>query len=74
MRQCELERVEREKGSPILRRTGEKMVTFIDGLKEAKVGDFISLKKVKAWWVIDVIHDQEIESHDVKRTWSVGGL
>jgi len=74
MKQCELERVVREKNSPVVRRTGERMITFIDDLKEAKVGDYISLKKVKAYWVIDKIYDLDIESHNVKRTWSVGGL
>jgi hypothetical protein len=74
MRQCELERVERKKGIPNLVRTGEKLVTFIDGVTDDMEGDIIDLKKKEGLWVIDKIHDQEIQHHMIKRNWNVGGL
>lgn len=74
MRQCELERVIRIKGQPNLKRTGDKLVTFIDGVTEDMKDAIIDLKKKDGLWVIDKIHDQEIESHQIKRNWKVGGL
>jgi len=74
MRQCELERVIRERGNPKLKRTGEKMVTFINDVTQDMVGAIIDLKKVDGMWVIDKVHEQNIETHQIKRNWHVGGL
>lgn len=74
MKQCELERVIREKGNPKLKRTGEKKVTFIDGIGEVLEGAIIELKKSTAMWVVDKIHDQEISLHQLKRNWSVSDI
>lgn len=45
MKQCELERVVREKGNPLLKRTGEKLVSFVDGVSDSQEGAIIELKK-----------------------------
>lgn len=74
MRQCELERVVREKGNPKLKRTGEKLVSFVDGINEGLEGAIIELKKSRGLWVIDKIHGQDVELHQLKRNWSVDGL
>lgn len=74
MRQCELERVEKVKGQVNLKRTGEKKVTFIDSVTPEMIGAIIDLKKESGLWVIDKVHDQNIESHQIKRNWHVGGL
>lgn len=74
MRQCELEKVVREKGSSVLKRTGEKMVTFLDKVTPDMKGAIVDLKKVEGLWVINTVYDQEIELHQIKRNWHVGGL
>lgn len=74
MRQCELEKVIREKGQTNLKRTGEKLVTFLDKVTPEIQGSIIDLKKIEGLWVLDVVHDQEIETHQIRRNWSVGGL
>lgn len=74
MRQCELERVIREKGNPKLKRTGEKLVSFVDGVSQGMEGAIVELKKIRGMWVVDRIHEQEVEHHKLKRNWSVGDL
>ncbi|HUD01378.1 MAG TPA: hypothetical protein VMR37_03565 [Rhabdochlamydiaceae bacterium] len=74
MRQVELEKVVHEKGNLKLKRTGQKLVTFIDKVTPDMVGAIIDLKKQEGLWVIDVIHDQDIQHHEIKRNWHVGGL
>ncbi len=74
MRQCELEKVIREKGNAKLKRTGEKMVTFIDDVTLDMVGAIIDLKKVEGLWVIQKVHEQDIKRHQIKRNWHIGGL
>ncbi len=74
MRQCELERVVREKGNPKLKRTGDKLNSFVDGISEGMEGAIIELKKNRGLWVIDKIHDQDVELHQLKRNWSVGSV
>lgn len=71
MRQCELERVVREKGNPKLKRTGDRLVSFVDGVTVEMQGAIIELKKSKGMWVVDKIHDQDVELHQLKRNWSV---
>ncbi len=73
MRQCELEKVEFEKRSKLAKRSGTKMVTFLDATPDMK-GAILELKGIKGMWVVDVIHEQEIETHQIKRNWHVGGL
>lgn len=74
MRQCELEQVVFAKGAKNATRTGTKKIAFVDGVTPDMVGAIIDLKKVEGLWVIDIIHDQEIEAHQIKRNWHVGGL
>lgn len=74
MKQCELERVIKEKGNPKLKRTGEKLISFIKGVKTCSEGSIIELKKTKGLWVIDKIHDQDIVMHQLKRNWSVDSV
>lgn len=74
MRQCELERVVREKGNPKLKRTGEKLISFVDGVNADMQGAIIELKKNRGLWVVDKIHEPDIEHHQLKRNWHVGGL
>jgi hypothetical protein len=74
MRQCELEKVCYEKGSFLLKRTGEKLIAFIEGVKPDMEGVIIDLKKFEGLWVVDKIHDQDIEKYQIKRSWHVGGL
>ena len=74
MRQCELERVVREKGNLKLKRTGEKLISFVDGITEGMEGAIIELKKSRGMWVVDTIQEQEVALHQLKRNWSVGGL
>lgn len=74
MRQCELEKVSGEKGSFKLKRTGEKLVAFIEGVTPEMIGAIIDLKKIEGMWVVDKIHDQDIEKYQIKRSWHVGGL
>lgn len=71
MRHCELERVVREKGNPKLKRTGEKLTTFIDGISHDMEGAIIELKKNRGMWVVDKINDQEVLIHKLKRNWAV---
>ena len=71
MRQCELERVTREKGNPKLKRTGEKLISFVDGIESGMEGAIIELKKCRGMWVIDKIHNVDVELHQLKRNWSV---
>lgn len=74
MRQCELERVVRERNQTNLKRTGEKLVTFLDTATPEMQGAIVDLKKKEGLWVIDKVYDQDIEHHQIKRNWSVGGL
>ena len=74
MRQCELERVVREKGNPKLKRTGEKLTTFVEGIATDMQGAIVELKKSRGMWVVDKIHDQDVEMHQLKRNWAVGTL
>jgi hypothetical protein len=74
MRQCELERVVREKGNPKLKRTGEKLNSFVEGISVGMEGAIIELKKNRGLWVIDKVHDQDVELHQLKRNWSVGSV
>lgn len=74
MRQCELEKVISEKGSFHKKRTGEKMIAFIDGVTSDMVGSIVDLRKVEGLWVIDKIYDVDIEKHQIRRSWHVGGL
>jgi hypothetical protein len=74
MRQCELEKVIREKGNFKLKRTGEKLVAFVDGITLEMIGSIVDLKKIEGLWVVDKIHEQDIEKHQIKRSWHVGGL
>lgn len=74
MRQCELEKVIREKGCYDMKRTGEKLVAFIDGITLDMVGSIIDLRKVEGLWVIDKVHDQDIQKHKINHSWHVGGL
>lgn len=71
MRQCELERVVREKGNPKLKRTGEKLSSFVQGVSPGMESAIIELKKNRGLWVVDKIHDQDVETHQLKRNWSV---
>lgn len=72
MRQCELERVVREKGNLKLKRTGEKLTSFVDGVTPGMEGAIIELKKSRGMWVVDSIEEQDVELHQLKRNWSVG--
>jgi hypothetical protein len=74
MRQCELERVERQRGKSDLKRTGEKLVTFLDKVTEDMQGAIIDLKKKEGLWVIDKVHQLDIEHDQIRRNWHVGGL
>jgi len=74
MRQCELEKVIGEKGTFLKKRTGEKLIAFIDGVTPDMVGAIVDLRKLEGLWVIDKIHDVDIEKHQIKRSWHVGGL
>lgn len=74
MRQCELERVVREKGNPKLKRTGEKLLSFVNGITSGMEGAIIELKKNKGMWVVDKIYDQDVEINQLKRNWSVSGV
>lgn len=74
MRQCELERVIREKGNLKLKRTGERLVSFVDGITPGMETSIIELKKNRGMWVVDKIHDQDVELHQLKRNWSVGSF
>lgn len=74
MRQCELERVVREKGNPKLKRTGDKLNSFVDGISPGMEGGIIELKKNRGLWVIDKIHEQDVELHQLKRNWSVNDI
>lgn len=74
MKQCELEKVIRQKGEMNLKRTGEKLVSFVDGITDDMQGAIIELRKMPGLWVVDKIHDQDVETHYLKRNWSVGGL
>jgi exoribonuclease R len=74
MRQCELERVAHEKGNFLLKRTGEKKIAYVEGVTPEMAGVIIDLKKVEGLWVVDKVHEPEIEKYQIKRTWHVGGL
>lgn len=74
MRQCDLERVVREKGNTKLKRTGDKLTSFVDGVDHEMQGAIIELKKNRGLWVVDRIHDQDVELHQLKRNWSASGL
>ena len=74
MKHCELERVIREKGNPKLKRTGEKLVSFIEGVSDDMEGAIIELKKKRGIWVVDKVSDQEVLIHKLKRNWAVTAL
>lgn len=74
MRQCELQKVVLGKANEKARRTGEKLVCFIDNVNDDMLGALIDLKKVEGLWVIDKIHNQEIERYQIKRNWHLGDL
>lgn len=71
MRQCELERVIREKGNSKLKRTGEKLTAFVVGVSSDMEGGIIELKKNRGLWVVDIVHEKDVELHQIKRNWSV---
>lgn len=69
-----MERVERRKGVANLVRTGEKLTAFVDGVTPDMETAIIDLKKKEGLWVIDKIHERDVERHEIKRNWKVGGL
>jgi len=70
MKQVELEKVTREKAN--LRRSGEKITTFLDSVTSDMVGAIVELKKVKGLWIVDKISEVDYETHQIKRNWSLG--
>ena len=71
MKQCELERVIRQKGNMNLKRTGEKLVSFVKGIKEDMKGNIIELKRNRGLWVVDKVYGSEVEIQELKRNWSI---
>ena len=74
MRQCELEKVELGKGNEKAKRLGEKLTAFIEGVTPDMKGAIIDLKKVKGYWVVDHVHELDVERFQINRNWHVGGL
>lgn len=72
MRQCELERVVREKGNPQLKRTGEKLVSFVDSVTPGMEGSIIELKAAVCGLLI-LFMSKTFELHQLKRLWCVNG-
>lgn len=71
MRQCNLEKVTREKGKPNLNRTGDKLTTFLE-VDPCMEGALIELKEIPGLWVIDDVGMNEIETHKIKKNYHVG--
>jgi len=57
-----------------LKRTGEKLSSFVNGVTEGMEGAIIELKKDRGMWVVDKVHDQDVELHQLKRNWSAGSI
>jgi len=80
MKQCELEIVtspedfDRSTGEMLCRRTGMIHVCWLELPKTCKVGDIISLKDWQHIFVINKIHEPELEKVSIKHGWKVGGL
>lgn len=70
MKQCELERVIRQKGNKSLKRTGDKLKSFVKGITEDMKGSIIELKKNRGLWVVDKVHGAEQDIQELKRLWS----
>jgi len=74
MRQCELERVIREKGNPRLKRTGERLSSFVQGITEEMKGNIIELKRHRGLWVVDKVSQSEHSLNELKRNWSTDSV
>lgn len=70
MKQCELERVIRQKGNMSLKRTGEKLVTFVKGITEDMKGQIVELKRDRGLWIVDKVSGAKYDFHEIKRYWS----
>jgi len=71
MKQCDLERVIRQKGNKSLKRTGDKLTSFVKGIKEDMKGNIIELKKNRGLWVVDKVYGTEQSIEELKRNWSI---
>lgn len=72
MRQCELEKVTKQRNNPQLTRTGEKITCYLDGITPAMIGSIIELRKFAGTWALNSVEDNDIECHQIKRNSYVG--
>lgn len=67
MRQCELERVIKQRNNPQLSRTGEKLICYLDGITSEMIGAIIELRKSTGTWVLNAVKNNDIDYHLIKR-------
>jgi hypothetical protein len=73
MRLCELEKVIRERNNPLLKRSGEKLSCYLEGVTLEMVGSIVELKKVPGTWTINIVEKDDLPFHQLKRNSYVGG-
>ncbi len=74
MRQCELEKVVKERNNPQLKRSGEKLTSYLDGITPEMVGSILELKKVPGQWVLTSVNANDISYNQIKKNSYVGVL
>ncbi len=74
MRLCELEKVIRERNNPLLKRSGEKLSCYLENVAPEMVGAIVELKKVPGTWIINIIEEDDLPFHQLKRSSFVGGI
>ncbi len=74
MRQCELEKVVKERNNPLLKRSGEKLTSYLDGITPEMVGSILELKKVPGMWVLTSVNADDIAYNQIKKNSYVGAV
>lgn len=74
--QCELIGVTRsvERTTVTYNTNCERFICWIQDCEKLSIGSIITLQGVEGMWIIEKIHEREMETKNIKRNWNVGGL
>ena len=74
MRQCELERVTKQRNNPQLIRSGERITCYLDGITPDMIGSIIEFRKMAGTWALNAVDNEDIQCHQIKRNSYVGKI
>ncbi len=74
MRQCNLERLEKQKNKPQLIRTGEMVTFYLEGIIPEMIGSILEIRHLPEKWVLNSVVGEEIICHQIKRNSYVGTI